>query len=628
MALKSNAREFVLKARTLTDTLDGANGPAGGMQSLQNLVPSTSTPGCFVPRPASEFLFQLPEFMGTDVVGSCILVVGDILYGMITSNGIGPFPTKDVPFAYDMTTNSLINISIPQGSVSLPTSQGTSGPWIPPVMWVVGGRVVICHPGYAGSATSFGNIGPFVGSIDISGFSNTQVATSIPSGSGPSTAIFPSDVLLDGWAPGQVVTGSGIPANTVILFIGPGTGSNFNVLLSNACTPGSSVSITASGGTPSSPIYTAWNTSPNTLVAVPISLANFNGRAWYGMPESFVDGGNTAGVQFSDSLNPSVMTNGTQAVTPGNGLGITALFPVPLVSTQTGGITQSLLVFQGGLNMGQITGDQATGNLTFNQGFASTGTLAPNSIVATTLGVMFVAPDGLRIVEPTGQVSEPIGIDGDGVSIPFINSVNPSRICAACNMDTVRITSQNGNNNMQPPLEYWFHIKEKVWTGPHTFPAILIAPVSISSGSTFIMFPASHPGQLWVSQSIPTYNSSYVENGNPIVWVWQTALLPPFDGMSSCCISEATINMQLPTGNEVLVNCTDDLGNVLLDTQAINGIGVLNNLNIYPIPLTSPWIFSKMQLSFTTSASAGSFSIGNVTLSVESLGYSVPGSDV
>ena len=70
-----------------------------------------------------------------------------------------------------------------------------------------------------------------------------------------------------------------------------------------------------------------------------------------------------------------------------------------------------------------------------------TGTLAPNSLAPSPLGLFFVSPEGLRLIDLQAKVSDPIGQDGDGVVKPFLDVSNPphdmpapvSRICAAVN---------------------------------------------------------------------------------------------------------------------------------------------------------------------------------------------------
>src|SRR5262249_34568766 len=142
----------------------------------------------------------------------------------------------------------------------------------------------------------------------------------------------------------------------------------------------------------------------------------------------------------------------------------------------TGGILQALICFQGDASMQQITGDPATSNLMMNELGVGVGCLAPNTICNTTLGLTFVAPDGVRFIDFLGRVSDPIGENGKGVNVPFVYAINPSRMAAAFNQNVLRISVINGYVSGQPIQEWWFHVGLKTWSGPHTFPAGLIAP--------------------------------------------------------------------------------------------------------------------------------------------------------
>src|SRR5260221_10807687 len=87
----------------------------------------------------------------------------------------------------------------------------TTGDWQPPIMQVVGSRVIACHPGFAGGA------GSFFGWLDISGFTdnthtgNTHTSTLVDNLS--------ANVLQAGWQVGMTIPRAGIPANTTIATI-------------------------------------------------------------------------------------------------------------------------------------------------------------------------------------------------------------------------------------------------------------------------------------------------------------------------------------------------------------------------------------------------------------------------
>jgi hypothetical protein len=219
---------------------------------------------------------------------------------------------------------------------------------------------------------------------------------------------------------------------------------------------------------PTSPVWSSGNTSVNLLPKVPVACRQFGGRMYYAIDNATV---------ASDQQFPLVWTNATHVITYGDRTPITALGGLPLYN-QLGGIIESLIAFKGSTIMYQVTGDFAsTSNpLALNTLNVATGTLAPNTICTTPFGMAFVAPDGLRLVTLQGGVSDPIGNNGQGVTIPFKNAIAPSRMCAAFNQNVIRITVQNGANAVQQFQEYWYDFNLKIWTGPHSFPVALIKP--------------------------------------------------------------------------------------------------------------------------------------------------------
>ena len=83
-----------------------------------------------------------------------LLPVGDTIYGMIAMTG-GSFSGRDVPFAYNLTTQTFANITFPQGPLACPVTQPTGGDTVQPIMAVVANRVIITHPGYTGAIYKF-----------------------------------------------------------------------------------------------------------------------------------------------------------------------------------------------------------------------------------------------------------------------------------------------------------------------------------------------------------------------------------------------------------------------------------------------------------------------------------------
>ena len=99
-----NATPLKFTARTLTDSIDATNAPAGSMFRLQNCIPSPSTAQLWVPRPAAVQIYDFHDFLGPSNV-EAEFTVGDIIYGFVAT---GLFPGLSQPFAYNFATNTNI----------------------------------------------------------------------------------------------------------------------------------------------------------------------------------------------------------------------------------------------------------------------------------------------------------------------------------------------------------------------------------------------------------------------------------------------------------------------------------------------------------------------------------------
>jgi hypothetical protein len=194
---------------------------------------------------------------------------------------------------------------------------------------------------------------------------------------------------------------------------------------------------------PTSPVWGAGNcTGPGFagFTVPPSGVAQLSGRAYflYNLPAQ-------PAVIFSNVNN--ALANGDTPVTPiltfGDNARLTAIAGLPL-ENQLGGIIQSLMVFKDASNIYQITGDAANSNLSINSLNVPTGTTGPATVVPTPKGLGFISPDGLRVIDWDARVSDPIGVDGQGVTLPFIYAVAPSRMTATCNGQIYRVTVQNG----------------------------------------------------------------------------------------------------------------------------------------------------------------------------------------
>jgi hypothetical protein len=513
------------------------------MEYLTNLVPSPSTQMMWVPRPASIVATSFDGFT-TPAQGEALFVVGNVAYGMIAS---AAFTGKSEPFAYNILTNAFYTITGPSAG-NLPTTEATTGDWVPPTMALIGTKIIVTHPGFSTGTNK-------IGWLDIA--------------------------------------------------------------------------------TPTAPVWSAGTTTTNALVAIPVAVANFNGRAYYAVP------GN--GIQFSDSGVPLTITNASQALRPYNGLDVTAFGGLP-VSQLVGGALQALIAFQGDAEMQQITGDPVTNNLALNSLNFGAGTLAPNTICATTKGLMFVSPDGVRILDFQVNLSDPIGANGKGINVPFVSALNPSRMCAAFNQNVYRVSVQNAAVTGQPTQEWWFDFSQKVWSGPHTFPAALIegyqAPTGSNTGHGFILFAKGINAKLWTSLVNPTAASTYTENGAQMLWAWQTILLPDNSDLAMNSMVEASLTFTSPPAQTINIFATDEQGHILdqfpivlagsgaaLWGVAVWGVDLWGANITYSfqtrLPWTQPIVFKQLQI-MATGVSATGVAIGNLYMRHEELGYQLP----
>src|SRR6266851_173405 len=607
---------MTFRARGLSDAKDATNAPDGAMQLLTNLIPDPSTRRLFTPRPAAT---SLTSFAGSGLTTPAqvneLITVGTIAYGFC-ADAAGAFNGKDVPFAFNVLTQAFQAVAIPEGAASLPATPATSGDWTPPVMAAVASRIMATHPGFAGGAN------PFFGWLDISGFTDATHTGSTHSNKTIDT--LSANVLQAGWQIGMTIAGAGIPANTVIKTI---AADGLSLTLSNAATAtAAGVTLTVAGGTATAPLWSSGNSNGNALASVPVFVAQFNGRCWFGVG---------AGDVFSDAGSPCQVTNATQALLFRNGLNVTAVGGIGLFSSTVGGIIQSLMVFQGDAQIWQIQGDVTfSAGLTVNALNEGVGTLAPNTVTPTPEGLSFISPDGLRMIDANGKISDPIGKDGEGVVIPFLYAINPSRMNSAFNQGVLRLTVQNGKDPNQAVQEYWLDFSRKIWTGPHTFPAAMIAPLQLATNS-FIVAGTGINAKLWQSDVTPSISASFVENGVALSWIWETCLLPDNEDMAENSVIESAIGLMLTAGSAVTVLAQDEQG-LVLDQQQITGPsgavplwdvaqwdaalwdGAAGFYRQYPIPWAKPLVFKQMQCRVTGSSMLGT-SIGNLYYRAERL---------
>lgn len=587
---QESASPIYFAAKGLSDALDATDEFHGAMASLSNLVFDPSATDVMQCRAASVplLLAKYPNPILSFGFVSVFIVVGDILYGMVASK---LHPGKDQPFAFNLATNA--SITVPGSTAAnTPTSPATSGAWVPPQMDVIGTKVVLTHPGFA--------TGPFATATDTITFAanpaNGDTLTFGAQATNQAAGVLGSLITFVTGTPAayQVQIGANLAATLANLlaflqssgdanlgactyavvgsvltvsYIAPGADGNTYPITSSALNAAvASPTLTGGAGyhfgwfdisTPSAPVYGAGNMAINPLPAVPSAVSQFNSRAYFlvnplnGQP----------GLIPSDPLNALSNSNGSYVLTFGDNLPLTALAGLPLTN-QLGGVIQSLIVFKGGTNIYQVTGDPlpntAAGAWAKNTLNVATGTLAPRSIVSTPVGLNFLSPQGYRVIDFDARVSQPTGADGKGVTVPFIQCPVPSRVAAACNAKILRVSLTTAQGAQ---WEFWLDIARQVWTGPHTFPANMIAPYK----NTFIISPIALPNAIYQSDWLQNSGSTFVEAGTQLTWDWQTSLLPDMKDMQQHELHETIIKFSSATGASA--SMIDEAGNVVSDAN-------------------------------------------------------------
>lgn len=682
------------RPRGLSDSLDGSNVQPGSMKQLVNLVPAPSTPNLFIPRCASELQTSFPGFTTPGMI-SAITIIGTRAYGMVAS---GRFAGHDEPFIFDIAQGRFVTIAGVNAN-NVPRSPLTSGDWSPPTITApTNSRIIFTHPGFsaAGPLTPYfgwldvsafksvnalkGNTttgSPIITSVNdgftsapiLDGIQPGQTLTSVAGFSGPVTVLSCANgtfdlnttgdadgtftltnmVNLGGVVPGMGVTGSLMAIGATVVSVdlvggkvvmslaalasGDGTDINFSgggtiTVSANATSSVSQTPLTVVGGTVDAPLWGAGNTNTNPLSHIPRAAGSYNGRAWFAVKNAVV---------FSDSLNPTQVTNSNQALLLGDHTDITAFGSLPFINTVTGGAQSALIAFKGPQPFFQITGDAATSNLEQNVVEGSVGTLAPNTICAIPEGLAFIAQDGLRILGLNGQVTQPIGAFGKGVSVPFIFAQYPSRMCAAYNQNTLRVSCQRGDVYGTPWQEFTFDFEQKEWAGPHTFPASVIAGYTADKVG-FILAAQGVNGSLFFHSMVPVETSSYVENGAALNWTWETTLLPDNARLMMNRMLDTLLMLLQPAGAFVTVTFLDEGGNIV-DQVPVTNTSTVNNpiwgnvtwgsflwgaipqfLKQYRVPWEFPLIFKQATVRIQASSQPVQ-AIGNLYMGYQILGY-------
>lgn len=147
-----NQREYpvIFSPKGLSDAWEASATFPGACRALTNLIFDQTHSGNLTCRPGVTLNYNFSDFT-TPTGVPVYIALGDVVYGMVSSADIA---NQDVPFAYNVATNTLIAIT---GAVlgNTPVTQSTSGDWTPPTMGVIGTKIIVTHPGFSGTGTNF-----------------------------------------------------------------------------------------------------------------------------------------------------------------------------------------------------------------------------------------------------------------------------------------------------------------------------------------------------------------------------------------------------------------------------------------------------------------------------------------
>ena len=377
---------------------------------------------------------------------------------------------------------------------------------------------------------------------------------------------------------------------------------------------------------PAAPAWSSANTATNALPGVPTAVANYNNRAHFAV-------GNVD--YFSDVLVPTTRTNATQSVTVGDTTPITAFSGLP-VQTTSAGVIGALVIFKAS-QIWQLTGDTTTNNLALNYITLTTGCSSPRSVVQGPFGIFFAGLDAPYILNFLGTLvplSSRPGTDFPAdLQVPFQNCTEPTRVSAAFAGNIYRVCVPTLILGQTQTNDYWYDIRRKRWTGPHSFPYDCAAQF----GNAFVLSSPAQGAALFVSTTIPTSNSTYLDAGTAMVSHLRSSNFPKTGHMAEVQVVESTIELA-STGNPVNFNitATDDQGTTLQTTfiqtpssgskwgafnwGAANWSSNVSIPHVYTIPWPAALVFQKMSIDVTVTP-VNSVSIGTFFARYQDTGY-------
>ncbi|WP_322040101.1 hypothetical protein [Burkholderia diffusa] len=381
---------------------------------------------------------------------------------------------------------------------------------------------------------------------------------------------------------------------------------------------------------PATPAWSSSNLATNGLTGVPTSVANFNNRAWFSV-------GNT--LQFSDPLSPLTRTNASQAVTIGDTTPIVTQSGLP-IQTTSAGVIGALVVFKAG-QIWQITGDPVTSNLALNYVSLTTGCIAPRSVVQGPFGIFFAGVDAPYILNFLGTLvplSSRPGTDFPAdLQVPFQNTTQPSRISASFAGNVYRTCVPTLIQGQQQTNDYWYDIRRKRWTGPHSF----VYDCASQYGEAFVLSSSTQGAALFVSTTIPSSNSSYLDAGTAFLSHLRSSDFPKTGHMQQLQVVESTLELG-STGAQVVFNLTalsdqnNTIASAYVKTPAqgtvwgaftwgqVNWSSNTSIPHVYTVPWPIALVFQKMSLDVTVTPT-NEIQIGTFYARYQDAGYTNQG---
>lgn len=378
---------------------------------------------------------------------------------------------------------------------------------------------------------------------------------------------------------------------------------------------------------PATPAWSGTDTTGNALSAIPTAVANFFNRAYFAVNYF---------LEYTDVLTLN-RTAGTQVLTIGGPVNISALNGLPIQTTSSG-IIQSLTVFKP-FEVWQVTGDAAisTNPLSVNFLSLTVGTSSPRSVALSPLGLYFAGVDGPYIIDQLGSIkyvtfsgkeSEP------DIHVPFQNVVVPSRMAGCYSGGVYRVCMETIVRGTQGKNDYWFDERKRRWTGPHSFSYDCAARL----GNYFVLVSNDDVAKLLKSQAHPDTTTVFQDDGSAVVSTLLTATMPKKGDMFEHQVIESTVelsgagqattysitalNEQMDTLNacSILVSPAGAVWGSFVWGDGTKYSSATNIPRVYNIPWTGPIVFQKMSMQIQATATAG-LSIGSSFSRYANTGY-------